>query len=49
MVCTEVTTSVVRSTAPFRSVVVLVLDVKDVWVEGSKGAEMVMELEPEDL
>lgn len=49
MVCTEVMTSVVRTTALFGRVIVFVLDVKDVWVEGSNGAEMSMGLEGEDL
>jgi hypothetical protein len=48
-VCTKVVTSVVRTTAPFDSAVVLILDVNDVWVEGSNGAEMRMKLELEDL
>lgn len=42
-------TSIVRTTAPFGSVIVLVLDFKDVWVEGSKAAGMIMEPELEDL
>lgn len=41
--------SIVRITAPLGSVIVLVLDVVDVWLEGSKAVGMIMELELEDL
>jgi hypothetical protein len=49
IVCTEVMTSVVRTREPLGIVIVLVLDVKDVWVEGSKGAGLARELELEEL
>lgn len=49
MVCNEVMTSVVRLTEPLESVIVLVLDVKDVRAEGPEGAERLMELELEDV
>jgi hypothetical protein len=42
-------TSIIRTTAPFGSVIVHVLDFKDVWVEGSKAAGMITEPELEDL
>ena len=49
MVCSEVMISVVRITEPFASVVVLVRDVIDVWVEGIKAPDMATELELEVL
>jgi hypothetical protein len=42
-------TSIIRTTAPFGSVIVHVLDFKDVWVQGSKAAGMITEPELEDL
>jgi hypothetical protein len=40
---------IVRTTAPFGSVIVHVLDFKDVWVEGSKAAGIIAEPELEEL
>jgi hypothetical protein len=49
IVCTEMITSVVRTKEPLGIVIVLVLDINDVLVEVSNGAEIAMELELEVL